>query len=51
MTGGSISNGEIRGKFTTGDLVEKLNFIWKQLPGSRCSMKNLGDREGRVPWK
>ena len=41
MSGGSISNGDSAGKFLIGDLVEKLNSSWKQVPGSRFSVKNI----------
>ena len=42
VAGGDISNGEGGGKFSTGDIVEKMKSICKQVPVSRCSVDILG---------
>ena len=42
MADGGIINGEGRGKILTGDLVEKLKSIMKEVTGSRCSVETFG---------
>ena len=46
---GSIKNGESGGKFSTGDIFEKLDSRWKQVPGSSFSMETFGWRVRRGP--
>ena len=49
VAGGDISNGEGGGKFSTGDIVEKMKSICKQVPVSRCSVPILFPRDPTSP--
>ena len=41
VDGGVIINGEGRGNFLTGHLVEKLKSMRKLVPGSRCYVETF----------
>ena len=51
VSSAGIRYGEDRGKFLTGDLVEKLNLIWKRVPGSSCYVGKFGQQGRRGQWE